>query len=194
MNARIENFLKAYNLIQLTGWMMAIFALPFSFLFSLYTIVTVQFLSLSEIYFAYKRWNKSSPLFCFVQIIARLLILFLTFVIVLISIFRKIPFIDEVIYIMLVAWCIAEIVRYAYYVTQLFNKENKSITWLRYSVFIGCYPVGVICEFYILFAIFKYNDQLEIKILIILIAIIYMYFFPKLYKHLFIQRTQKINK
>ncbi len=192
MNARIEKYLKAYNLVQLTCWLVAFMALPFNFLVSFYTIVVVQVLSLSEVFQAYKKWNNSSPLFCFIQIAARLLILFFSFLLIFISIFRKIPFLYEVIYIMLVAWCMAEIARYSYYVMRLLQKENKMLTWLRYSVFICCYPVGVICEFYILFVVFRYNDIFAIKMLMIAVALIYVYYFPKLYLHLFRQRKQKL--
>ena len=35
MNARIEKYLVAYNLVQLTGWLAAIIVLPFNLLFLL---------------------------------------------------------------------------------------------------------------------------------------------------------------
>ena len=75
MNARIEKYLKAYNLVQLAGWLLALVSLPFSFMLSFYTVCFVQLLSLLEIFHAYKKWNNSSPLLCFVQIAARLFIL-----------------------------------------------------------------------------------------------------------------------
>lgn len=192
MNARIEKYLKAYNLVQLTGWLLAIISLPFNFLFSFYTICVVQLLSVLEIFHAYKKWNNSSPFFCLIQIAARLFILFFTFTLLFISIFREIPFLNQVVYVMLTAWCVAEIIRYLYYVTQLFKIENYTITWLRYSAFIICYPVGLLCEFFILSAVFKFNDSMAIKILMIIVEIIYIFLFPKLYKHLLKQRKQKL--
>lgn len=192
MNARIEKYLKAYNLVQLGGWLLAIISLPLNFLFAFYTICIVQLLSVLEIYNAHKKWNNSSPFFCFIQIAARLFVLFFSFILLFVSIFRKIPFLYEDIYIMLTAWCIAEIIRYAYYVTQLFKQEIKLITWLRYSAFIICYPVGLLSEFFVLYTVFKYNDVLAVKILMVVVALIYVFMFPKLYLHLFKQRKQKL--
>lgn len=192
MNARIEKYLKAYNLVQLAGWLLAIVSLPVNFILAFYTICIIQILSVLEIFHAYKKWNNSSPFFCFIQISARLLVLFLSFILLFVSIFRKIPFLSENIYIMLTAWCIAEIIRYAYYISQLFKQEKKWITWLRYSAFIICYPIGLLTEFFVLYTVFKYNDVLAVKILMIVVALIYIFFFPKLYLHLFKQRKQKL--
>jgi hypothetical protein len=64
---------------------------------------------------------------------------------------------------MLLAWFIAEIIRYAYYVSGMFNVQGKLITWLRYSAFIICYPVGVVSEFFIMYTVFKYDDLLVHK-------------------------------
>ena len=61
MNARIEKYLKAYNLVQLAGWLLAIVSLPFSFMFSFYTVCAVQLLSLLEIIHAFKKWNNLFP-------------------------------------------------------------------------------------------------------------------------------------
>ena len=193
MNARIEKYLKAYNLVQLAGWLLALVSLPFSFMLSFYTVCFVQLLSLLEIFHAYKKWNNSSPLLCFVQIAARLFILFFTYLLIFLTIFKKIPFFYEVVYAMLLAWFIAEIIRYAYYVSDMFNVQGKLITWLRYSAFIICYPVGVVSEFFVMYTVFKYDDLLSIKILMVVVALIYLYFFPKLYLHLVKQRKLKLN-
>lgn len=192
MNARIEIYLKAYNLVQLTGWFLALVSLPFSFMLSFYTVCFVQILSLLEIFHAYKKWNNSSPLLCFIQIAARLFILFFTYLLIFFTIFKEILFFYTVVYSMLLAWFIAEIIRYAYYVSGMFNVQGKLITWLRYSAFIICYPVGVIAEFFIMYTVFKYDDLLSIKILMIIVALVYLYFFPKLYLHLFKQRKLKL--
>ena len=52
MNARIEKYLTAYNLVQLAGWLLAIISLPINFLFSFYAICVVQLLSAAEIFHA----------------------------------------------------------------------------------------------------------------------------------------------
>ncbi len=193
MNARIEKYLKAYSLIQLTGWLVAILILPFSFVASYAVICAVQLLAVLEIFHAYKKWNHSSPLYCFVQVGARLFILGFTLWIITISLLKPIPYFEAIVYIMLTAWCIAEIIRYMYYLRQLFGHPNTLIIWLRYSAFIICYPVGLACEFFVMFNVLKYNDLVAVKIVMILVAIAYLFMFPRLYNHLLIQRKQKLS-
>lgn len=193
MNASIEKYLKVYNIVQLAGWLLAIISLPFSFLFSCYTIFAFQILSVLEIFHAYKKWNNSSPLFCFIQIGARIMILSFSIIIIFATFLKPIPYFENVVYLMFAAWCIAEIIRYAYYVSQLFQKENKIIVWLRYSAFIICYPIGVACEFFIIYNVFKYTDFLAVKIMIVIVGLTYFYFFPILFNHLIKQRKLKLN-
>lgn len=193
MNASIEKYLKLYNLLQLSGWMLALLSLPFSFFFSFYTILAFQVFSLLEIYHAYKKWNNSSPFLCFIQTVARLFILFFSIRIIFVTFLKPIPYFSEVVYVMFVSWCIAEIIRYRYYVTLSFKQKNKIITWLRYSVFIICYPIGLTCEFFVMYNVFKYNNIIALKILILVTAIAYFIFFPKLFKHLLKQRELKLH-
>lgn len=192
MNASIGKYLKAYNLVQLAGWLIALVSLSLNPLVAIITVVIFQTLSLLEIFHAYEKWTFSSPFFCFVQIGARLFILFFTCLMLFATIFKPIPYFEYIVYLMLATWSVAEIIRYYYYVIQLFKKENKTATWLRYSAFIICYPIGLLCEFYIMFTVFKYNNILAIKILMVIVAIIYIFLFPKLYKHLLKQRKQKL--
>lgn len=192
MNASIEKYLKGYNIVQLIGWTFALVSLPLNPLVSILTVVIFQTLSLLEIFHAYKKWTYSSPFYCFVQIGARLFVLFFTCLMIFATIFKPLLYFEYVVYLMLVTWSVAEIIRYSYYVKQLFNKDNKSITWLRYSAFIICYPIGLFCEFYVMFTVFKYNNILAIKIIMVIASFIYIFLFPKLYKHLLKQRKIKL--
>jgi len=192
MNASIEKYLKTYNFLQLFAWFIALLFLNFNPEISLSIILIFQIISLIEVYHAHKKWTSSSPFLTFVQIGARLFILSLVYVIIYQFLFRDLGYFDEIIIVMFHVWCIAEIIRYAYYVTQLFRKENKIITWLRYSAFILCYPIGLICEFFVMFTLFKHNENTAIKILMILAAIVYFFLFPRLYLHLLRQRKQKL--
>lgn len=51
-----------------------------------------------------------------------------------------------VIFYLFLMWSTIEIVRYPYYLTQLFKVEVKFITWLRYTIWIPLYPLGILCE------------------------------------------------
>ncbi|KAG8347383.1 putative Protein tyrosine phosphatase like protein PTPLA [Trypanosoma vivax] len=44
---------------------------------------------------------------------------------------------------MIVAWCLAEIIRYAFYVGNLAGVKTQLLTWLRYSAFTVLYPMGI---------------------------------------------------
>ena len=48
--------------------------------------------------------------------------------------------------LVLLAWCLVEIVRYSYYATNLINVNIGILTWLRYTLFIILYPMGVTGE------------------------------------------------
>lgn len=198
MNARIEKYLKAYNLVQFIGWLLALLNLPMNFIVAFYIICSVQLLSPLEIFHAYKKWNNSSVVLCFLQIGARLIILyFASYLSSGFSISSPHPFFTNdklvtIVHSMFLAWCTAEIIRYAYYLTELFKMKHDGLLWLRYTAFIICYPVGLFCELYILTNLFAVTPFLWIKILIILILFGYAIAFPKLYLHLLKQRKQKL--
>jgi Flp pilus assembly protein TadB len=63
--------------------------------------------------------------------------------------------------------------------------------WLRYHAFIVCYPVGVICEIYLLLNVFLVSTTIP-KIFIVLVFIVYAIAFPVLYLHLLKQRKKKL--
>ena len=169
MNARIEKYLVAYNLVQLTGWLAAIIVLPFNLLYSFWIILFCQIFSLLEIFHAYNKWTNSSPFLCFIQTGARLMILYFI-IIILCSIYLQ-PL---------------------KYSTELLNQKLKGIVWLRYNAFILCYPVGLICEIYIIVNLFVITS-LYVKVFLILVLIAYMFLFPRLYLHLLKQRKLKLN-
>jgi len=47
---------------------------------------------------------------------------------------------------MLVAWALSEVIRYPWYVAQLTGTCPFWLTWMRYTMFIPLYPIGVIGE------------------------------------------------
>ena len=198
MNARIEKYLVAYNLVQLTGWLAAIIVLPFNLLYSFWIILFCQIFSLLEIFHAYKKWTNSSPFLCFIQTGARLMILYFSIIILCSIYLQPLNFFftkhraESIIYLMFASWCVAEIIRYTYYSTELLNQKIKVIVWFRYSAFIILYPIGVACEFFIMYLVFI-NNNFGLKIILIVITIAYIFLFPRLYLHLLKQRKLKLN-
>ena len=192
MNARIEKYLIGYSFIQVFAWLTAFIFINVDYEVSFGIILIFQIISLVETFHAYKKWNNSSPFFSFIQTAARLNILFLAFRLAVQFAFDDLNYFDEVVTIMFHVWCLAEIIRYAYYLSQLLKKEIKIVSWLRYSAFIILYPIGVVCEFFIMYLVFI-NNNFGLKIILIVIAIAYIFLFPRLYLHLLKQRKLKLN-
>ena len=97
-------------------------------------------------------------------------------------------------HMIIVAWSVTEIIRYGYYATQLMDMEVKALTYLRYTLFIILYPIGVTGEWFILLSVIK-DEGCNLTILNIFLAVIllsYFYFFPKLYLYMFSQRKKKL--
>lgn len=188
----MKSYLKFYNGIQLLAWTFALASTLFDKELFLSTILIFQTIALLEIYHVYKKWSNSSVVFTSVQTLARLYILFLIYKLL----FSFMFYYDNnntlsfVIYILLMAWCLAEIIRYAFYLSQLFEKKTKVISWLRYSAFIIIYPVGVCLEMYIIGLSFLISQSILFRILLLFSIILYFVMFPKLYTHLLHQRKK----
>lgn len=93
-----------------------------------------------------------------------------------------------------IAWSITEIIRAAFYISGLFGKEIKALLWMRYTFFIVLYPIGVVGEFMVMFSFMKWRwfELDAIGIGLVIIALLYVVFFPKLYMHMFGQRKKKL--
>jgi very-long-chain (3R)-3-hydroxyacyl-CoA dehydratase len=193
MNASIEKYLKAYNLIQLAGWMVAFVLLWLNFSLGFQLLWLFQIYALAEIYHAYRKWVQASPMLSFVQIGARIFILFISYALLLSAVFQPVPWLNEIVRIMLAAWCVAEIIRYGYYAMNLFGKAYKWLIKSRYSAFLVLYPLGAACECYLLFLVYQRETILWIKILFVAVAVMYVVMFPKLYLHLLKQRKKKLT-
>lgn len=53
---------------------------------------------------------------------------------------------------MVLAWCIAEIVRYATYALALYDVKIYALEWLRYTLFYVLYPLGAGSEAYLIYS------------------------------------------
>ncbi|XP_011871977.1 PREDICTED: very-long-chain (3R)-3-hydroxyacyl-CoA dehydratase 2-like, partial [Vollenhovia emeryi] len=106
----------------------------------------------------------------------------------------------------LTAWSITEIIRYSYYFANLVGIVPHVLVWLRYTLFIGLYPLGVTGELLCFYAAVKYASaypnswsyplpnawNFTFSYLYTLIAIMLTYIpgFPPLYLHMFAQRRK----
>ncbi|KAG5893047.1 hypothetical protein JTB14_014827 [Gonioctena quinquepunctata] len=168
------------------------------------TMCFLQLLQCLEILHPLFGYVKGSMLPPFLQIAGRLFVLFLNM--------ETEPRIQKmpVVYYLFLSWSAIEIIRYPYYVTQLYRKENKLLTWIRYSAWIILYPIGFTCEGMVLFRnlvfveeskkwsiplpnslnfSFHYSTFLRIYLLFIMIPGMYT-----LMKHMHKTRKQKLGK
>lgn len=85
-------------------------------------------------------YTRGSPLFPFLQVTGRNFILF-----VIIHAETRIQEMPAV-FVLFLVWSSVELIRYPYYLFAILKKEIQCLTWLRYSIWIVLYPLGVLCE------------------------------------------------
>ncbi|KAG8190484.1 hypothetical protein JTE90_006660 [Oedothorax gibbosus] len=104
-----------------------------------------------------------------------------------------------------IAWGITEVVRYSYYATNLLGCSPGFLTWCRYSLFLGLYPMGVAGEMgNILYALNpiwrrrlfnialpnKFNISFNFYYACIILMLTYVPVFPELFNHMRRQRKK----
>lgn len=98
-------------------------------------------------------FTKGSPLFPFLQVTGRNVVLFA--VIHSESRMQEMP----VIFVLFLIWSTVELIRYPYYIISLLNKEVPLLTWLRYTIWIVLYPMGFLCEGTVLLRSLPYFEE-----------------------------------
>lgn len=63
------------------------------------------------------------------------------------------------VFYLFVVWASVEVFRYPYYITSLFQKEIYILTWIRYTIWIPLYPLGVLCEGIIILRNIPYFEE-----------------------------------
>ena len=110
---------------------------------------------------------------------------------------------------MIIAWCVAEIVRYWYYALSLVDKVPYLLTWCRYTFFTFLYPIGVSGELLTIYSVLpiitatgmyslslpnKWNVAFNYPIFLMLYMAGYVPYLPKLYMHMMKQRSKMLGK
>ncbi|KAL7323381.1 hypothetical protein PS15p_211295 [Mucor circinelloides] len=94
---------------------------------------------------------------------------------------------------MVIAWSIAECVRYVFYVFHLSGGEVPSLVmWARYNFFLVLYPVGVFSEMMMVYQALPYAKAISPLYFygLIAVALIYIPGFPVLFSHMLTQRKR----
>ncbi|ALC39513.1 CG9267 [Drosophila busckii] len=115
----------------------------------------VQLMQYMEVLHPIFGYSKGSPLVPFFQVSGRNFVLFL-----MIEMEPRMHAKPVVFYVFTI-WALVEIVRYPYYVSQLLQRENGLLTWLRYTIWIPLYPAGIVCEGIILLRSIPYIEETQ---------------------------------
>ncbi|XP_076046839.1 3-hydroxyacyl-CoA dehydratase 1 isoform X2 [Oratosquilla oratoria] len=106
---------------------------------------------------------------------------------------------------LLIAWSVTEIIRYSYYFLNILSCVPETLTFLRYTLFIGLYPLGVTGELLCAYAGLPeaaksrpfsvkmpnlVNFTFDFYYALIVIMFLYIPIFPQLYLHMFAQRRK----
>jgi len=112
-------------------------------------------------------------------------------------------------YMLVVAWSAIEVVRYPYYISQIFDYYLPKLMWLRYNAWIPLYPIGLACEAYLVYqcialvgvsgrltvilpnslnVAFDFTTYLQIHLAAIVLGGVY------LMHHMVVQRTRAMKK
>ena len=143
---------------------------------------------------------RSNAFLTFLQILSRLVIVWL--------ILNAVPLTNIGPLLLIIAWSSTEIIRYLYYAWSRTEDPPYTLLWLRYSLFIVVYPMGVLGElisiFYALPTIKEQrltslylpnmlNFSFDSYYFIVTVIIGYIPGFPKLYMHMLKQRGKYLT-
>eukprot|EP01080_Neovahlkampfia_damariscottae_P002585 gene2585-3546_t len=113
------------------------------------------------------------------------------------------------VFLLVFCWSLTEMLRSLFYITKEINVNFYLLLFIRYSLFIILYPVGVISEIYLVisqmnlifvkrpFSIFMpndYNIAFDSYYFTFIFLFGYFYAFPLLYKYMLKQRNSKLFK
>ena len=109
---------------------------------------------------------------------------------------------------MLTAWCITEVIRYSYYAVGLCQINISILTWLRYTLFIVLYPLGVTGELWCYYDSLhflktskfmslampnKFNFIFSPYVVTLMVMLFYIPGFPPMYMHMVKQRRKVLG-
>ncbi|GIV34976.1 MAG: hypothetical protein KatS3mg031_2511 [Chitinophagales bacterium] len=193
----IKKYLIAYNLTLAVGWciFLGLFIANKGRLdaASLTVLNICQVAAVLEIMHAWLKWVNTPVSAAGMQVFSRI------FVLVFINILPEQHMLTlwglNGISLIALAWSVTEVVRYSFYFISLLGKDIHVLTYLRYTLFIVLYPVGVTGEWMILLSYLRLT-QWEVGVingLIILVMLSYLPFFPRLYLYMWGQRKKKLQ-
>lgn len=195
MNNSIKYYLAAYNLVAFLFWLA--YLVDFAHAgFTLYPtglllLNIAQGMAVLEILHTILKWVKSPVMSTAAQVFSRVL------VVVLINVFFHQGSMQSItqtgILMVSFAWGITELVRYSFYFLSLFDKQPSWLLWMRYTFFIVLYPFGVTGEWFIIVTPLVHHFSFSLyAVMVAILAISYLYYFPVLYMYMWKQRKARL--
>ncbi|CAH4022958.1 very-long-chain (3R)-3-hydroxyacyl-CoA dehydratase isoform X1 [Pieris brassicae] len=113
----------------------------------------LQLMMFLEVMHPLFRYTKGSPLVAFLQVGGRAFVLF--------AMIDSEPRMQTkpVVFCLFGIWTLIEVVRYPFYIAQLYRKEIYLLTWLRYTLWIPLYPLGILCEAIVILRNIPYFEE-----------------------------------
>lgn len=160
-------YLKLYNLFQFIGYTYVLTVMAIRYAKLDYDSVAdtyehvgpamkflqlLQYLEVMHPLFGYTRGGVLVP---FLQVSGRAFVLF-----VMIEAEPRMHT-KPVVFYLFVMWSMIEVVRYPYYISQLYKKDFYILTWLRYTMWIPLYPIGIICEAIVILRNIPYFEETQ---------------------------------
>lgn len=206
-------YLILYNLIQVVGWtyllhqLVTYYILPSESEQNLYdtvkwTLIIFQNAAVLEIVHAMTGMVKSNVMVTVMQVYSRVMVV--CGVLMATPTGQNSPGLP----LALGAWAVTEIIRYSYYAMNLVNFVPSFLIWLRYTLFIVLYPIGVTGELLCFYSAQQYvfenqmwtislpnilNVTFNYHYLLLFVMALYVPLFPQLYLHMFSQRKKFIG-
>lgn len=206
-------YLILYNVVQTLGWSYLMYQTIEHLLFnqsngktSLYdkvstTLIIFQNLAVLEIFHAALGLVPSSVQVTIQQISSRVIVVCGALMI------TKTPRESLGFILLLFAWGITEIIRYANYALNLINSVPYFLLWLRYTTFYVLYPIGVTGELLTLYCTHVESKTTEWRLgfmpnvnlfayypyIILGIMLLYIPLFPPMYYHMIKQRRKQLG-
>lgn len=202
-------YLLLYNGLQTVGWtyLLAISAIHFlnrgtldTFWYEIkWTVIIFQNAALLEVFHALIGLVPSGVFLTLMQVYSRV------FVVCGILLATEAAPVSPGLPLCIVAWSITEIIRYSYYALNLIKAVPDILIYLRYTLFVILYPIGVtgelLCMYYAQEEVSRtnmwsyslpndYNFVFNYRFVIIATMLSYIPFFPMLYGHMFVQRKK----
>lgn len=169
LNFIVKPYMIAYNAFQLYGWSIALFNFGKGIAASEFDVRASQWTGETAAYITFFQWLmlmevvhpalgmvRGDPLTALLQVISRIMVVILANVL-------GAPILQDGFWVncVIFAWSLTEVIRYSSYIASLLDVKIYVLTWLRYTLFIGLYPMGVSGELGVFAGAIPFLERLE---------------------------------